>query len=477
MSDNHPHDASQPQPTTTPVPQADQPKASSATPHTIAAESREETALSIPLKRRYALLAAALAIPLLFDRLLASGGISDETTLFQLWGCWCALIALIGTALFAARARRTVLWWITGVAILAISVWLMTATTQTVAFHIPPANLSYATTTALVMLPAALMAFLQLSSGKFNTHRPSELIVDWLRGWTLSWFTHWPILARTCSDATALVTGAKDPTSRTSLRRFWGRIGMALLICVPILVMVVPLLMEADEVFSYTLNHMVSNIDLSDLTMHVMVILAPAPFLFSLLASVDTRDHEPTLPSLEKARRSRPFDPLISGVVLGVVLAFYLLFCAIQFTFLFVGHGLPDGYTYAEYARTGFFQLIFVASANLIGFGFILTYAPRRIPLLVMQIGLIAATGVMLVSAAMRLALYIQTYGLTWLRYLSMTFIVVLAIMLVLALIRLFVERLPLITIGFVLVLAWWLIIGFANPDNVIDAWNISFTL
>ncbi|WP_211279940.1 DUF4153 domain-containing protein [Bifidobacterium eulemuris] len=438
----------------------------------------EEIARATPPRRRYALLAAALAIPLLFDRLFVSGSISDGTTLFQAWGCWCALITLIGAALFAVRARRTALWWITGVAALAMSVWLMTVTAQTAAFRIPPANLAYAITTATLVLPATLMAFLQLSSGTLNVHRPSELIVDWLRGWTLSWFTHWPVLARTCSDAIALVTGANGANGSngtTTPRRFWGRIGVALLICAPILVVVVPLLMETDEVFSYVLSRVVSNLDLSDFVMHAMVILVPAPFLFSLLASVETRKHEPMLSSLEAARRNRPFDPLISGIVLGVVLVVYLLFCAIQFTFLFAGHGLPDGYTYAEYARTGFFQLLFVASVNLIGFGVVATYAPRRAPLIGMQIGLIAATGVMLVSAAMRLALYIQAYGLTWLRYLSMTFIVALAITLVLALVRLFVECLPLITIALALLLAWWLIIGFANPDNVIDTWNITY--
>ena len=236
----------QPQPPSTSAADGDQSKTSSATPHISKTEpkeakSKEETGLSmpphsattsqsapcIPLRRRYALLAAALAIPLLFDRLFISGSVIDGTTLFQAFGRWCALITLTGVALFVMRARRTVLWWITGAAALAMSIWLMTVTAQTAAFRIPPANLSYALATALIMLPATLMIFLQLSSETFNAHRPSGLILDWLRGWTISWFTHLPLLTRTCSDTIGVVTDAKDSDGKDSGGKTHLQIGRA----------------------------------------------------------------------------------------------------------------------------------------------------------------------------------------------------------------------------------------------------------
>ena len=45
----------------------------------------------------------------------------------------------------------------------------------------------------------------------------------------------------------------------------------------------------------------------------------------------------------------------------------YILFCVIQFSYLFGGTGnnLAPGYTFAEYARKGFFELIVVTIINL----------------------------------------------------------------------------------------------------------------
>ena len=51
------------------------------------------------------------------------------------------------------------------------------------------------------------------------------------------------------------------------------------------------------------------------------------------------------------------WDPIIVATVLVMVNAIYILFCVIQFTYLFGGEAnirsIPD-YTYAEYARHGF---------------------------------------------------------------------------------------------------------------------------
>ena len=47
-----------------------------------------------------------------------------------------------------------------------------------------------------------------------------------------------------------------------------------------------------------------------------------------------------------------------------------------------------------------------------------------------------------------------------------------LAVILLLALVRLFRERLPLITVGFILILIWWAALGLSDPDWVIMSWN-----
>lgn len=432
------------------------------------------------MRRRIALIAAALATPFAFDRLIIDppsfAGGADVTSWLP-WGVFCLVILAIGVLLFATRAQRTPMWWIVGAVAVFCASWLIVNDTSLAAdwrnASGPTPNFWYSLITGYLALPALLMLFLQLSSATFDIRRPATLIADWFLGWTVSPFSRWPLLIDTLARLvdTATHPNGNDATSR-SPEATLRKVGIALLISLPILCLLIPLLMQADEVFAYGVTHMFEHIDLTRFLFHAAVVVIPAPFLFSLLASVETRTTEPELEGLRSAERRRPFDPTIAAVVLGLVLALYAVFCIIQFTFLFAGAGLPAGYTYAEYARQGFFQLLFVAALNLAGYGVVMTFAPRTRTMIGLEIGLITATGVMLASSATRLGLYIAAYGMTWLRWLSLTFIALLAVILLLALVRLFRERLPLITIGFILVLVWWVALGLSDPDWVIMSWN-----
>lgn len=42
----------------------------------------------------------------------------------------------------------------------------------------------------------------------------------------------------------------------------------------------------------------------------------------------------------------------------------YAIFCFIQISYLFTKMTLPEGFTYAEYARQGFFELMIVTFIN-----------------------------------------------------------------------------------------------------------------
>ncbi|NMM97624.1 DUF4153 domain-containing protein [Bifidobacterium olomucense] len=428
--------------------------------------------------RAIALSAASLAIPFAFDRLIIDVPRFLYTPAFSAWFPWatlCLIILVIGFALFVKRAWRNPMWWFTGAATACCIGWMFAHNASLAYLWVNgtalTANFWYAAITGYTVLPALLMLFLQLSGTAYHPRHPAGLMANWTMGWTVSLFTHWSLLVETCSRCIDMAV-SDDTGPKQGNHTIVRKIGIALLISLPMFCLLIPLLMQADEVFSYGVTHLFDHIDFTQLLVHTAAVLIPAPFLFSLLASVETRTREPELHALREAETRKAFDPIITTTVLGLVLALYAVFCAVQFTFLFAGAGLPDGYTYASYARQGFFQLLFVATLNLAGFGLVLTFAPRTKPLLTLQIGLVAATGVMLVSATTRLGLYINTYGMTWLRWLSLTFILLLALVLTLALVRLFRERLPLLTISFVLLLVWWLGLGMTNPDWVIATWN-----
>jgi hypothetical protein len=108
-------------------------------------------------------------------------------------------------------------------------------------------------------------------------------------------------------------------------------------------------------------------------------------------------------------------------VMLDVLFA---LFVMVQITVLFGGreHVLEtSGLTFAQYARSGFFQLVAVAALTLVVIGFFARYARRtgsRDDRLLKILGgvLVVLTLIVLASALRRLALYEEVFGLTRLR-------------------------------------------------------------
>lgn len=117
-------------------------------------------------------------------------------------------------------------------------------------------------------------------------------------------------------------------------------------------------------------------------------------------------------------------------VMLGSVNLLFLFFVSIQFRYLFGGHAniTAAGYTFSEYARRGFFELVSVAVISLLLYLGLTAFTRRAsikqnsifiglLALLVVQVLIILA------SAFQRLLLYENAYGFTRLRLYTHIFI------------------------------------------------------
>jgi len=150
----------------------------------------------------------------------------------------------------------------------------------------------------------------------------------------------------------------------------------------------------------------------------------------------------------------------------------YVTFCVVQFTYLFAGAGLPGGISYSEYAREGFAQTVVVCTINLLIFGVFLHYGKRNKISISLLIGLLTLTCIMLFSGFLRLGLYIDFYGMTWLRLLSAWFIIYLAVIVIICAVRIWKENLPLIATGALILLGWYIVLGYINPDGFVARYN-----
>jgi len=125
--------------------------------------------------------------------------------------------------------------------------------------------------------------------------------------------------------------------------------------------------------------------------------------------------------------------------VLGSLAAMFALFVGIQFAYLFGGGDYirrTTGLTTAEYYRQGFFQLVAVAAlvALLV---LVLDWwhrDPHRAPgkaVTVLFEFLIALTAVMVMSALVRLAVYMDSFGISRLRVYTAAFVIWIAVILI----------------------------------------------
>lgn len=122
------------------------------------------------------------------------------------------------------------------------------------------------------------------------------------------------------------------------------------------------------------------------------------------------------------------------GTALLVVCAVYVLFIAVQANYLFGAFwgALPQGFSYAEYARQGFFELCRVAAINI---GILLAanlFSKNQLQenrlLRTCNIAVSVLTLLLLATAASKMALYIFAYGLTVKRVLVSVFLVWMAV-------------------------------------------------
>jgi hypothetical protein len=261
-----------------------------------------------------------------------------------------------------------------------------------------------------------------------------------------------------------------------------------LLITLPVLVIFGALLASADAVFNDLLDGLFGWItDFDDLLArlflwgfwaYICLIGYKVLLLGGLLNEVGDKLGGAVQGQTERFFRLGSIE---TGMVLGSVNALFALFVLIQARYFFGGEAniTEAGYTYAEYARRGFFELILVACLALALIISLEALFKRETPQAAqmfrgLALLMIALTGVMLVSAFQRLSLYEEAFGYTRLRLMSHLAIVWLAVLLGVVVADLMGPRLRWFWAACVLVgVAYMLSLNLINMDGFIARNNI----
>ena len=168
-------------------------------------------------------------------------------------------------------------------------------------------------------------------------------------------------------------------------------------------------------------------------------------------------------------------QPLIAIAFTAPIALLYIVFSVIQIVYLFVGGmQLPEGVTYAEYARKGFFQLLFVCAVNLVLVLVIQKYFGENLMLKILLLVISGCTFVMTASSACRMALYITAYQLTFLRVSVLVALAVIALLLAGVVAKILASGFPLFRYGIAVVCVVYLAFSFSHVDYFIASYNLS---
>jgi hypothetical protein len=245
-------------------------------------------------------------------------------------------------------------------------------------------------------------------------------------------------------------------------------VGIGALLSVPVMIIVGGLLAAADPIFR-------SWFDLSSILDHVALACIGAWAVIGLARAIHAKRPAAPLPSPPR------LGVVEASCMLGGLSALYAAFVAAQFVALSAGGRhvlLTRGLTYAQYARSGFFELLWCAAITLLVLLGVRACASREHPALK---GLSALTVVLtlcvVVIAIGRLRLYEAAYGLTLLRLACLVAAVWIGAVFLLLGATMLPRGLPprafpaLVVVSGLLVIGAW---GVANPASIVARVNLA---
>lgn len=256
------------------------------------------------------------------------------------------------------------------------------------------------------------------------------------------------------------------------------KVGKSILISIPVILIIIILLSSADSVFGdlfSSITQFISKAFRSDTFSENLLRIVLIMFYFVyisgfIIAFLKNENNE----NNKEKTRTMNFSNLTANMILISLNIIYLIFSIIQFKYLFMNAGKTSDFDYATYARTGFFQLMFVSFINLALLK--ITKQNKDEFVKTLKTLLIIFTIVIVISAMFRMHLYEQEYGYTYLR-LFVYFILVTEILILIPILMnvygICGTRLDTFDVSIKIIICMYIILNFINIDYIIASNNI----
>lgn len=264
--------------------------------------------------------------------------------------------------------------------------------------------------------------------------------------------------------------------SEMKASRKHGRLSTDAALGICIAVVVVPvvcvLLGSADEMFAGIFDGIgkkLTDFDFSVIAKLLFLMIPLGFILFSQVFSPSLREE----PRVEGAHVDAA-PSVFTATLIGIAAAF-LLFGYIQVKYLFLGReaaAMKGGF--AEYARSGFFELVGVAFLALIVVQPALALCGDKRVTRILCLIVSVLTEVVVASAFLRMRLYISVYGLTILRVLVLWATMVLGVCFIAAAVKSVKPDIKIFSFAILFIMVSWTLLSLMNPPEIIADHNVS---
>lgn len=261
---------------------------------------------------------------------------------------------------------------------------------------------------------------------------------------------------------------------------------LGLLIAIPITFTVAYLLLSADPVFEKLFSNILDNL-LGDVLIFFLQLGLGIPlafYFFSMLSSGRHKDEsfmdDQSCYTTSNSMKIAP--PALLCTIVAPVFLLYLLFFISQSAYFLSAFQsyLPQNFSYAEYARRGFFELCVITVINLLIILAIQLFCKTKdgkqsLATRIAVIGLSCCTILLIAVALSKMVLYIDAYGFTSMRIYPSWFMLLLAALFLFIIIKTIIPKINffrLASISFVILFA---LLSFSNIDGIIAKYNIEW--
>lgn len=319
---------------------------------------------------------------------------------------------------------------------------------------------------------ASLLLLLVIAEASFGEKVKNFLVGHYVKIFFLPFKFIRPLF-RTLSDLISLRGVNND-------RKVLSQVVKGVVMAIPILFIFLLLFSSADLIFQKYVSDLIT-IDIEPETVFRSILVLIATLVYIGAYSYAFRKTENQI-AAQQNNKTYSVGHIESSILLGSVNVLFFIFILVQLTYLFGGEGniSSQGFTYAEYARRGFFELIAVAIVSLLLLLTTEKYIAKKetdhaLGFKILSTALVIQVILIMTSAFTRLSLYEEAYGFTILRLYSHAFIILLAVIFCLLLYKIYKDKREntFAFRAFISIALFLAVMNFLNPDAFIARRNI----